>query len=886
MKSSFYAATFFAVLYCLCSLSSAEEIFPGEKSSWHGFDRYDFVLDEATLEITPFKAPDREGDGVSAPGAGKRRCIIVLPNRFAENRPWSWRGCYWNHEPQTEIELLKRGIGISHVTGSPGKEWEAWHAFLTKHGFSQKPAFIGMSRGGEYSYTWSVRHPDMVSCIYADNPGCNPEVFSKLADLAAKNVPILHVNGSIDPLLARVSNTLEQMYRQFGGCISIVIKEGAGHHPHSLRNPKLIADFIEKSIQEKTPVAPDFVGQRFTRSNYYSTKNLYREFPGERTFMTLRGPEFTPNYERYEFFLPEVEGSVTIVLPRRSASGKPWLLRADFLDRDATVDQLLLDKGVAIVTGAIPYNADGPKLADWNRIYQHLTQHGFSQKPILAGAGGAAAEAFGWAIANPDKVACLYAENPVLRHSYILSKPVLENLAPLAEADVPVFCVCGNQEPRLVKQIEELQKRYSQSNGQITVVFEEKGRYPNAPRQPEIAVDDLMEQITVPKSFHMDESGISREALENYLDRSVTMTELLTVDPFGVDGPYPGKDDDLRLIENVGAKFIGRAIYRWGREDILNNTEFLDNAKKLASRIHEMDSEIVLQGCLFEIVTQSVDNIPVPTWAFEAIGLPPEDRNFRYEKMLSPNGKFVNHWGRSSVPDITQQETQLWFIFLAGTYFDVGCEALHLGQTALLGMNDPTLEHWDAFCKKLRTFAKDKTRRGWVLLDAHTPKGGMVYQGKSILDFNSFPLRIKEIPDTPLEGVLEVGYLDSLFLRSHGGVAPSGWACDSLPFLVEFDNFGRSRNAGQPTLDTHFIWGYDEISWLYQLDEERRNGWLKYAADWIRETDPNAHLQMPVSRVLSIGQGGERKFRANTRSDAVPNGLNLEETIKELLERF
>ena len=404
-----------------------------------------------------------------------------------------------------------------------------------------------------------------------------------------------------------------------------------------------------------------------------------------------------------------------------------------------------------------------------------------------------------------------------------------------------------------------------------------------------LSVDNVFsEEPTAGKSFHIDASGISREVLENYLDRSVTMAELLAGEPFGPGG-YPAKDDDLRLIENIGAKFIGRSVYRWGREDFLTDPEYLGSAKKFAARIHKLDSEIVLQACLFEIVTQRVNNVPIPAWVFETFNLPPEERNFSYERMLSPNGKFVNHWnGTSSVPDITQQETQLWFIFLAGTYFDIGCEALHLGQTALIGMNDPKLEHWNAFCLKLRDFAKEKTRRGWVLLDAHTPTGGMVYEGRSILDFNSFPLRIKEIPDTPLEGILEVGYLDSLFLRSHGGVTPSGWKCDSVPFLVEFDNFGVSRTAGQATLNTHFIWGYDEITWLYQLDEERRNNWLKYAADWIRKTDPNAHLQMPVSRMISLGRGGsgERSFRANNRSDALPNGLNLETTIKELFEKF
>ena len=74
------------------------------KSTWHGFDRYDFVMDEATLAIAPFKAPAGEGDGIKEPAKGQRRCLLVVPKEEAPGHPWSWRGCYWNHEPQTEIE--------------------------------------------------------------------------------------------------------------------------------------------------------------------------------------------------------------------------------------------------------------------------------------------------------------------------------------------------------------------------------------------------------------------------------------------------------------------------------------------------------------------------------------------------------------------------------------------------------------------------------------------------------------------------------------------------------------------------------------------------------------------------------------------------------------
>ena len=35
--------------------------FEGEKTSWHeGFDRYDFMMDDATGEISPMVAPDKE----------------------------------------------------------------------------------------------------------------------------------------------------------------------------------------------------------------------------------------------------------------------------------------------------------------------------------------------------------------------------------------------------------------------------------------------------------------------------------------------------------------------------------------------------------------------------------------------------------------------------------------------------------------------------------------------------------------------------------------------------------------------------------------------------------------------------------------------------------
>ena len=220
--------------------------FEGEKSAWHdGFDRYDFVMDEASREITPFKRPEGEGFAVGAPEKGKRRCVVIVPKAPAPGNPWSWRGQYWDHEPQAEVELLRRGFHVAFITPDPGQAWEAWYAYLTeKHGLSKKPAFVGMSKGGVNAYDWAAAHPDKVSCIYADNPAIRPAAFARLGELAENGVSLLNVCGSQDFLLERHTLAIEARYHQLGGRITVMIKDGPAHHPHSLRDPKPIADWI------------------------------------------------------------------------------------------------------------------------------------------------------------------------------------------------------------------------------------------------------------------------------------------------------------------------------------------------------------------------------------------------------------------------------------------------------------------------------------------------------------------------------------------------------------------------------------------------------------------------------------------------------------------
>src|SRR6266403_623112 len=95
----------------------------------------------------------------------------------------------------------------------------------------------------------------------------------------------------------------------------------------------------------------------------------------------------------------------------------------------------------------------------------------------------------------------------------------------------------------------------------------------------------------IAQDFHFD-STISKTVLENYLSRSISFTELLHNDlymPTGRHGDDPR--DNLRLILDTKARFVGRSLMLWGRES--NLSPFLKTAKPFAEAIHKADPDIV-----------------------------------------------------------------------------------------------------------------------------------------------------------------------------------------------------------------------------------------------------------------------------------------------------
>ncbi|HVY70462.1 MAG TPA: prolyl oligopeptidase family serine peptidase, partial [Verrucomicrobiae bacterium] len=252
--------------------------FPGKRSDWNGFDRYDFI-------------------------ARQKMLTVVAPKNPAPGRPWVWHGEFFGHKPAPDIALLGKGFhivyaSIPNLLGGPEavRHWNYIYREMTNtYQLAPKVALVGLSRGGLYCYNWAEANPDKVACIYGDAPVCdfkswpggkgkskgspqdwqfvmyqygfkteaealayakNP--IDNLAPLAAAKVPLLHVYGDADDVVPWEENTkiLAERYRQLGGEIVLIAKPGVGHHPHGLDDSAPIIDFIATNSLPKESATP------------------------------------------------------------------------------------------------------------------------------------------------------------------------------------------------------------------------------------------------------------------------------------------------------------------------------------------------------------------------------------------------------------------------------------------------------------------------------------------------------------------------------------------------------------------------------------------------------------------------------------------------------
>jgi pimeloyl-ACP methyl ester carboxylesterase len=67
-----------------------------------------------------------------------------------------------------------------------------------------------------------------------------------LAPLAKAKIPILSICGEADKVVPIEENTrlVEQRYKALGGPIEVIAKPNCDHHPHSLKDPTPIVEFV------------------------------------------------------------------------------------------------------------------------------------------------------------------------------------------------------------------------------------------------------------------------------------------------------------------------------------------------------------------------------------------------------------------------------------------------------------------------------------------------------------------------------------------------------------------------------------------------------------------------------------------------------------------
>lgn len=382
------------------------------------------------------------------------------------------------------------------------------------------------------------------------------------------------------------------------------------------------------------------------------------------------------------------------------------------------------------------------------------------------------------------------------------------------------------------------------------------------------------------------DTTISKEVLENYLSRSVTAAGLYESESL---------DDDLRVIKRLGVKFLGRASGIWYMTE--DDEAHFKKSGALAERVHALDEEIILQACIFETIVERVEEIPVPAYVFEAFGLKPEQRNFRLKDALFPERPpgFVHESSdrkkNGGFPDLNRLEARMWFYYRAVRYIDCGYEALHMGQVHLYTANDRGMKKTAELFGKIRAYAKEHARRHKVLLDAHTH--GVNIRGKLLFDYHAMPFTrapLLEKEGTRLVLVRE-GY-------SEGGENPNGWSCETMPYLMEYDNWGGlvvNAPEAYPREELAFKdwWGYDQIGWFANQEEEYRNSFLEYTYRWTEINNVNAYFEVPFRRMLSDaavtmkrGDNGETGvqpcYQCNDKSAACPMGFSQEAAIEQI----
>lgn len=216
-----------------------------------------------------------------------------------------------------------------------------------------------------------------------------------------------------------------------------------------------------------------------------------------------------------------------IVKPHRIAKGNPWIWRARFWGHEPQTDIDLLEHGFHLTYCDVAnmYGSDAA-VKRWNEFYKLATDAGLNHKVALEGMSRGGLIIYNWAAANPDKVACIYADAPVMdfkswpmgkglsegSHSDLqqlysaygfssedqalawMRNPI-DHAAILAKADIPLLHVVGDADDvvPVSENTDVFAKRLAEQDCSIKLIHKpEIGHHPHSLNNPEPIVNFIL----------------------------------------------------------------------------------------------------------------------------------------------------------------------------------------------------------------------------------------------------------------------------------------------------------------------------------------------------------------------------------------------------------
>ena len=171
----------------------------------------------------------------------------------------------------------------------------------------------------------------------------------------------------------------------------------------------------EDSAKLFDKIHPNSLGDQAIAQRLY--QQLLLKTNTEDIFSKINLPKTISSYHGYDCADFKLNGfDCKVVKPYAATKGNPWLWRARFWGNQPQNEIAMLERGYYLVYCDVAELYGNKKCIEaWDNFYNFLQQNlHLDKKMILFGYSRGGVYIYDWAAVNPDKVAAIYADAPVL----------------------------------------------------------------------------------------------------------------------------------------------------------------------------------------------------------------------------------------------------------------------------------------------------------------------------------------------------------------------------------------------------------------------------------------------------------------------------------------